>query len=211
MDINCPYCGTHYELDDLLIPEGNIKVKCRVCFNVFTLNKNVGAFKDELPAEVKNAEVKPEESLKTQVPAEQTLVEHEHASPYEPAEDFASINSAAGPEEDPSLSDKTLKHSDSDDFMQAIMSEIKSAVAEETDKTVSADKSKKNKHNSDSDAVSATQSSSSGKGRTKPFQIVMLIVLIVIFLISAVSVLVHYGIINLPFLPASVSAFLSSL
>ncbi len=191
MDINCPYCGTHYELDDLLIPEGNIKVKCKVCSNVFMLNKNVGAFKDELPAEVKNAEFKPEESLETQVPIEQTPVEHEHATGYESAED--------------------LKHTDSDDFMQAIMSEIKSAVAEETDKTGSADKSKKNKHNSDSNAVSATQSSSSGKGRTKLFQIVMLIVLIVIFLISAVSVLVHYGIINLPFLPASASAFLSSL
>ncbi|MHB8904384.1 MAG: zinc-ribbon domain-containing protein, partial [Patescibacteria group bacterium] len=148
MDINCPYCGTQYELNDSLLPEDNIKVRCRVCSNVFMLNKNIGAFKDE-----PNGEVKSEISA----------------------------------------------HAGSDDFMQSIMSEINSAVAEDTGKP---GKSGKNKNDSGSDEVSA-QSSSTRKGRTTPFQIAMLIVLIIVFLIAAASALVHYNIINIPFLPSA--------
>ena len=168
MDINCPYCGAHYELDDLLLPEGNIKVKCRVCSNVFILNKSSGAFKDEPPV-----------SAETQIPITQTSIEPEH-----------SPSPASG--------------SVSDDFMQSIISEINSAVAEEA--------GGKHKEDSGSDAVSAPSSSSGKvKGRTTPFQIAILIVLIVVFLIAAASALVHYNIINIPFLPSGVSDFLSSL
>ena len=177
MDINCPYCGAHYELDDSLLPEGNIKVKCRVCSNVFILNKSSGAFKDEPPV-----------SAETQIPITQTSIEPEHSP--SPASGSASLDSQ--------------KHTGSDDFMQSIMSEINSAVAEEA--------GGKHKEDSGSDAVSAPSSSSGKvKGRTTPFQIAMLIVLIVVFLIAAASALVHYNIINIPFLPSGVSDFLSSL
>ena len=165
MDINCPYCGAHYELDDLLLPEGNIKVKCRVCSNVFTLNKNSGAFKDE-----------PRVSAETQIPITQTSIEPAH-----------SPSPASG--------------SVSDDFMQSIMSEINSAVAEEAGE----------KRKEDSDSATVSSSPGKSKGRTTPFQIAMLIVLIVVFLIAAASALVHYNIINIPFLPSGVSDFLSSL
>ena len=168
MDINCPYCGAHYELDDLLIPEGNIKVKCRVCSNVFTLNKNSGVFKDE-----------PRVSAETQIPITQTSIKPAHS----PLPASGSV---------------------SDDFMQSIMSEINSAVAEEA--------GGKHKKDSGSDTVSAPSfSPGKSKGRTTPFQIVILIVLIVVFLIAAVAVLVHYNMINIPFLPSGVSDFLSSL
>ncbi len=181
MDINCPYCGAHYELDDLLLPEGNIKVKCRVCANVFMLNKNSVAFKDE-----------PRVSAETQIPITQTSIE--------PEPDEHSPSPASG-----SASLDSQKHSVSDDFMQSIMSEINSAVAEEA--------GGKHTKDSGSDTVSAP-SSSAGKSkgrRTTPFQIAMLIVLIVVFLIAAASALVHYNIINIPFLPSGVSDFLSSL
>ena len=177
MDINCPYCGAYYELDDSSLPEGDIKVKCRVCSNVFMLNKNSGAFKEE------------------PLSAMQTPVEPAHSP--SPASGSSSLDSP--------------KHSVSDDFMQSIMSEINSAVAEET--------SGKNKKDSGSGFVSAPSSpssSSSGgkgkesKGRTSSFQIIMLIILAVLFLIAAASALVHYNIINIPFLPSGVAAFLSS-
>ena len=180
MDINCPYCGAHYELDDSLLPEGDIKVKCRACSNVFMLNKNSGAFKDE-----------PQVSAEAQTPATQTAAETLHSSPQ------ASFDSS--------------KHPVSDDFMQSIMSEINSAVAEEA--------SGKNKKDSGSGSVSAPSSpssSSSGgkgkesKGRTSPLQIIMLIILAVLFLIAAASALVHYNIINIPFLPSGGADFLSS-
>ena len=173
MDINCPYCGAHYELDDSLLPEGDIKVKCRVCSNVFMLNKNSGAFKDE-----------PQVSAETQITAETG-----HSSPQ--ASGFASASSDSS------------KHPVSDDFMQSIMSEINSAVAEEA--------SGKHKKDSGSDSVSAPSSSSGKvKGKTASFQIIMLIILAVLFLIAAASALVHYNIINIPFLPSGVSDFLSS-
>ena len=184
MDINCPYCGAHYELDDSLLPEGNIKVKCSVCANVFMLNKNAGAFKDEPPV-----------SAETQIPITQTSIKSEP----EPKPEEHSPSPASG-----SASLDSQKHSVSDDFMQSIMSEINSAVAEEA--------GGKHKEDSGSDAVSAPSSSSGKvKGRTTPFQIAMLIVLIVGFLIAAASALVHYNIINIPFLPSGVSDFLSSL
>ena len=164
MDINCPYCGAHYELDDLLLPEGNIKVKCRVCSNPFILNKNSGVFKDESQV-----------SAETQTPITQTSIE--------PATSPASEGSV------------------SDDFIQSIMSEVNSDVAEEA--------GEKRKEDSDSAAVSSSPGKS--KGRITPFQIAMLIVLIVVFLIVAGAVLVHYNIINIPFLPSGVSDFLSSL
>ncbi len=181
MDINCPYCGAHYELDDSLLPEGDIKVKCRVCSNIFILNKNSGAFKSESPA------VSPE----AQTPV--------HSSPQ------AQTSGSALASFDSS------KHPVSDDFMQSIMSEINSAVAEEA--------SGKNKKDSGSDSVSAPSSSSSSssggkgkesKGRTSPLQIIMLIILAVLFLIAAASALVHYNIINIPFLPSGGADFLSS-
>ena len=177
MDINCPYCGAHYELDDSLLPEGDIKVKCRACSNVFMLNKNSGAFKDE-----------PQVSAEAQTPATQTAAETLHSSPQ--------------------ASSDSSKHPVSDDFMQSIMSEINSAVAEEA--------SGKHKKDSGSGSVSApsspSSSSSGGKGREKTtmFQIIMLIILAVLFLIAAASALVHYNIINIPFLPSGVAAFLSS-
>ena len=163
MDINCPYCGAHYELDDLLIPEGNIKVKCRVCSNVFILNKNSGVFKDQSQV-----------SAETQIPITQTSIE--------PAP-----SPASGPV--------------SDNFMQSIMSEINNAVAEEAGE----------KHKEDSDSDPASSSSRNGKGRITPLKIIMLIVLIIVFLIAATSALIHYNIVDIPFLPSAVSDFLSSL
>ena len=168
MDINCPYCGAHYELDDSLLPEGDIKVKCRACSNVFMLNKNSGAFKDE-----------PQVSAEAQTPATQTAAETLHSSPQ--------------------ASSDSSKHPVSDDFMQSIMSEINSAVAEEA--------SGKNKKDSGSGSVSAPSSSPS---KTTSFQIIMLIILAVLFLIAAASALVHYNIINIPFLPSGGADFLSS-
>ena len=198
MDINCPYCGAHYELDDSLLPEGNIKVKCRVCSNVFILSKNFGAFKAESPA--------PSVSPEPQTPAMQAMqtpsgqAEERHSASDSPQ---AQASGSAPASLEPS------KHSVSDDFMKSIMSEINSAVAEEA--------SGKHKKDSGSDAAYAPSSlSSSGrrdkerKGRTSPLQIAMLIVLILVFLIAAASALVHYNIINIPFLPSGVSDFLSS-
>ena len=172
MDINCPYCGAHYELDDLLLPEGNIKVKCRVCANVFMLNKNSGAFKDEPPV-----------SAETQIPITQTSIEPKP----KPDPDEHLHSPASGPV--------------SDDFMQSIMSEINSAIAEES--------GGKRKEDSDSGHISSSPGKS--KGRTTPFQIIILIILAILFLIAAASALVHYNIINIPFLPSGVSDFLSSL
>jgi len=188
MDINCPYCGTHYELDDSLLPEGDIKVKCRICSNVFILNKNSGAFKDE-----------PHISAETQKPATQTTAETAHLFSQTADSAPASSNSP-----------ESSEHSSVDDFMRSIISEINSSVTAEGT-------GGKHKKDSDSGSVQATLSSPSpslsggkNKGKTSPFQIIMLIILAVLFLIAAASALVHYKIINIPFLPSGVSDLLSS-
>lgn len=225
MDINCPYCGAHYELNDSLLPEGNIKVKCKVCSSVFILNKNTGAFKDEPHGP--HGEVKPgippafkeepqtsagtqgTQILTVQMSSEPASAEpaHSPASVSEPA----SFNSAAGidrgfslngkPSPDSADSDnaslrggETSKHPVSDDVMRSIMAEISGAVTEEIGKPDKSESDKSGEHE---------------KGKTTPFQIAMLIVLIVVFLIAAASALVHYNIINIPFLPSGVSDFLS--
>ena len=204
MDINCPYCGAHYELDDSLLPEGDIKVKCRVCSNVFILSKNFGAFKAESPAASPEALTPAVQAV--QAPSEQTA-EHHSASDSLPDSPQAQASGSAPA----SLEPPKHHNSVSDDFMKSIMSEINSAVAEETGI------GGKHKKGSGSDEASAPSSSfSSGgkgkenKGRTSTFQIIMLIILAVVFLIAVASALVHYGIINIPFLPSGGADFLSS-
>lgn len=46
MHIYCPFCGTPYDIDASALPHDDIKVRCRVCSNVFALNKNTGAAKE---------------------------------------------------------------------------------------------------------------------------------------------------------------------
>ncbi len=169
MDINCPYCGTRYELDESLIPDGDIKVKCRVCSNIFILNKKTGASKNE-----------PKFSA--------------YAS-----NDDKDINSekASNISNIPDISD---------DFMKSIISEINSAVAEETNQH---DKNKNSKHKKAS-VTNRTSNKNSDRKGASPFQISMIIVLAVILLVAAVFVLVHYDIINTGFLPPNVSKILSS-
>ncbi|MFW0883900.1 zinc-ribbon domain-containing protein [Candidatus Acidulodesulfobacterium sp. H_13] len=47
MHIYCPFCGTPYDIDASALPHNDVKTKCRVCSNVFVLNKNTGAAKEE--------------------------------------------------------------------------------------------------------------------------------------------------------------------
>lgn len=51
--IYCPYCGTSYNIDESLMPEDNIKTRCRSCANIFIINKENGAIRDELKHEYK--------------------------------------------------------------------------------------------------------------------------------------------------------------
>ena len=206
MDINCPYCGARYELDDSLLPEGDIKVKCRVCSNVFILSKNFGAFKAESPAASPEAQTPAVQVM--QAPPEQTA-EHHSASDSLPDSPQAQASGSAPA----SLEPPKHHNSVSDDFMKSIMSEINSAVAEETG---IGGKHKKGSGSGSDEASAPSSSFSSGgkgkenKGRTSTFQIIMLIILAVVFLIAVASALVHYGIINIPFLPSGGADFLSS-
>ena len=206
MDINCPYCGAHYELDDSLLPEGDIKVKCRVCSNVFILSKNFGAFKAESPAASPEALTPAVQAV--QAPPEQTA-EHHSASGSLPDSPQAQASGSAPA----SLEPPKHHNSVSDDFMKSIMSEINSAVAEETG---IGGKHKKGSGSGSDEAFAPSSSFSSGgkgkesKGRASTFQIIMLIILAVVFLIAAASALVHYNIINIPFLPSGGADFLSS-
>lgn len=45
--IYCPYCGISYDIDKSLMPEDNVKVRCRSCANVFILDKEAGAIKND--------------------------------------------------------------------------------------------------------------------------------------------------------------------
>ena len=46
MRILCPFCATSYDIDELLLPDGNIKVRCRICANIFIINKKIGVITD---------------------------------------------------------------------------------------------------------------------------------------------------------------------
>ncbi|RZD16374.1 MAG: hypothetical protein EVJ46_04920 [Candidatus Acididesulfobacter guangdongensis] len=46
MRILCPFCATSYDIDELLLPDGNIKVRCRNCANIFIINKKIGVITD---------------------------------------------------------------------------------------------------------------------------------------------------------------------
>ena len=46
MRILCPFCATSYDIDELLLPDGNIKVRCRNCSNIFIINKKIGVITD---------------------------------------------------------------------------------------------------------------------------------------------------------------------
>ncbi|MGC8554782.1 MAG: zinc-ribbon domain-containing protein [Candidatus Acidulodesulfobacterium sp.] len=183
MDINCPYCGTHYELNEPLIPEGDVKVKCRVCSNVFTLNKKTGVVKDNIDAFSGGSA--DEKTDKTFTVADSV----ENAS-----------NNAASEKDEIQNNSKNLSDMP-EDFMKSIISEINSAVAEESAKT-GADKDVSKKPH-------AKEKEKEKKGAS-PFQISMVILLGIVFLIAIFSFLVHYGVINAGFLPPAVSEILSS-
>ncbi len=46
MRILCPFCATSYDIDELLLPDCNIKVRCRICANIFIINKKIGVITD---------------------------------------------------------------------------------------------------------------------------------------------------------------------
>jgi predicted Zn finger-like uncharacterized protein len=196
MDINCPYCGTHYELNESLIPEGDIKVKCRVCSNVFTLNKKTGVLKDNTAVFSSGADEK------TDKPFNKTFTAADGA-------ESSSNNTNAASEKDETQTNSKNLSDMPEDFMKSIISEINSAVAEESAKPdivkdVSGDKKKS----------SEKRPYEKGKAKEKkgasPFQISMVILLGIVFLIAVFSLLVHYGVINAGFLPPVVSEILSS-
>ncbi len=62
MSIYCPYCGTSYDVDESLMPEGNVKVRCRSCANVFVIDREKGAIKDEPGQEHKHEKVSQSEN-----------------------------------------------------------------------------------------------------------------------------------------------------
>ena len=179
MDINCPYCGTHYELNEALIPDGDIKVKCRVCSNVFTLNKKTGVVKDNTAVFSSSADEK----------TDKTFID---------ANSVESVSSNAAPEKDDAQTNNKNLSDIPEDFMKSIISEINSAVAEESAKPdIVKD-------------VSGGKKKSSEKKGASPFQISMVILLGIVFLFFVFSLLVHYGVISAGFLPPAVSEILSS-
>ncbi len=182
MDINCPYCGTHYELNEALIPDGDIKVRCRVCSNVFTLNKKNGVVKDSTVVFSSSADEKTDKMF-----ANDSSVKSASNNTAPEKDDAQTTNSNS----------KNLSEMP-EDFMKSIISEINSAVAEESSKTDAV-----------KDVGGGKKRSSEKKGAS-PFQISMLILLGIVFLIAVFSLLVHYGVINAGFLPPAVSELLSS-
>lgn len=182
MEINCPYCETSYDLNDSLLPERGIKAKCRVCLNIFNLDKKTGASKAELPFAGPFA-----------------------ASPAKVDETQAAEGTAGTPGEDFSLDvgAVSIEPPSDDFFMQSVTAEIKEAIAEEIHKQKqggnAAAGSKKNP---------ASREKSLKKRKQASFQLLPFIVLILLLLILAGAVLVYYHIINIPFLPPNPLAFL---
>ena len=180
MDINCPYCGTHYELNELLIPDGDIKVKCRVCSNIFTLNKKTVVVNDSTAVFSNSTDEKTDKTFVT-------------------ANSVESTSNNAAPEKDDVQTANNKNLSDiPEDLMKSIISEINSAVAEESDKS------------SDFKDVSGGKKKSIEKKGASPFQISMIILLGIVFLIAVFSLLIHYNVINAGFLPPTVSEVFSS-
>lgn len=169
MHIYCPYCGTSYDIDESLMPEDNVKVRCRSCANVFILNKENGAIKDELKQEAAGQEYEP-------------------AIISQPENDL-NANELKTEEK---LDDKTKTHKKDgeniikvDDFMKSLMQEIDSSVHKEIEKE------KNNKGNEKSkDKIK--------KNKINILQIIMLILLIILLIIAGTYTLDYYKIINLP-------------
>ncbi|MHB1663693.1 MAG: zinc-ribbon domain-containing protein [bacterium] len=47
MRIYCPFCMFSYDIEESLLPEGNIKVRCKHCKNIFIINKKTGVINDK--------------------------------------------------------------------------------------------------------------------------------------------------------------------
>lgn len=57
MHIYCPFCETPYDIDESLVPDGNIKVRCKHCSIIFILNKETGAAKGTSAIDEINKEI----------------------------------------------------------------------------------------------------------------------------------------------------------
>ncbi len=86
--VYCPYCGMSYDIDKSLIPEDDVKVRCRSCANVFILDKETGA--------IKNNESKREHEIESASQAEKRLEAEEKPAKNEDDESKDSAQSMLG-------------------------------------------------------------------------------------------------------------------
>ncbi|MHB8281356.1 MAG: zinc-ribbon domain-containing protein [bacterium] len=47
MRIYCPFCMFSYDIEESLLPEGNVRVRCKHCKNIFIINKKKGVINDK--------------------------------------------------------------------------------------------------------------------------------------------------------------------
>ena len=217
MHINCPFCGNPYDIDESLMPEGDVKVRCSKCSNIFVLNRETGLVPGgagesrtaeaavslnpdaqepagaEKPAEspVQAAgSVQESQSNATlrQKTVSDTSVNPDAHSQKMQAEDAVPAEKEAGP----------TATAGKEDFMKTVLSEISSAVAE--DAAAKENFGKKSSGQKPS-ARKPRKPVTPRVSKTYVFQVVIFIILLLALLAAAGYVLVYLGIIDVPFVP----------
>lgn len=126
--IYCPYCGTAYDIDKSLMPEGNVRVKCRICSNIFTVNKETGVIKNDAAAGRPEAKT------------------GQDTEPEIKIENFHRLNNKKE-EENQGNAPQEKEHAlniEADKFMKSIIGEIDESLNQENKKAKSSEKDYKN-------------------------------------------------------------------
>lgn len=205
MLLNCPYCGTPYDIDESLIPQGDVKVRCKKCSNIFIVNAETGLVakaQDNFP----HPPAGREDDVKSETPvAIETAAGNAHASPEllidggaaaEPASGLPGADSGA---ETSGAAGNAEDLSGPDDFKKTLIDKIDNALNEDDSAKKKSSRARKKEAAGKRKPVS--QSYADANSKISPLQIIALTVFFLLMASGAGYVLVYLRIINLPFVP----------
>jgi predicted Zn finger-like uncharacterized protein len=209
MRILCPFCATSYDIDELLLPDGNIKVRCRICANIFTINKKIGVItdnsnglnitgeKEKNNSDQKNIEDNINEPEKNEKAYDVKTVNNEHSTEFGHKTHLTDKIEADKAQED-IAQEKENKNIFESEEIKKILKEItddieKPSVVKSPDELDDSNK-KKEKINNKDDGLKKLKNKNN---TTKKLFLIFLILIVIIIILYALD---FFGILYIPYL-----------
>ncbi|MHB1679069.1 MAG: zinc-ribbon domain-containing protein [bacterium] len=180
MRIYCPFCTASYDIDESLLPEDNIKVRCKHCENIFIINKKIGVITDKNIYESNIIEEEGNDSNKNKITDKEEIKENSES--YAIQEEIAEL--------------KTQNNIFESEAIKKIIKEITDGIEQPAAKIN--DDDKKVEIDNDDNIFNRQKKQKTHKSNTIKNLFLILLILIVIIII--LYMLDFFGIIYIPYL-----------